>query len=150
MPTHHLWLNCNEIQFIWLGSYIQFAKVDILTLCQRFLTFFSLYRVRDLVIVVEQNLSLTDHANSVFCSCLHRLHQLHAIHHSLSINTITTLSCLHLQLDGLWQHCFLTRLLLANIFKFQSYWLGGMFAHIASINQNIWSWFLRLSPLYIS
>src|SRR6218665_496306 len=77
--SNRLRLNSHKTQFIWLGTCQQLAKPDVVVLISSFphFTFFSV--VRDLGVILDQELTLDSHIHSLCRSSYHKLCQLRTV-----------------------------------------------------------------------
>ena len=91
MSINRLRLNPSKTEFIWLGTRQQLAKIDFSALSTAFPLFSFSTSVRDLGVILDQELSFTKHINSVTRSCFYQLRQLRVISRSLSSNAAAIL-----------------------------------------------------------
>ena len=77
--------------YIWLGTHQQLSKLDLLRLSDEFplLTFST--SVRDLGVILDQELSFTKHISLLSRSCYYHLRQLRVVSRSLSVSSATAL-----------------------------------------------------------
>jgi ribonuclease P/MRP protein subunit RPP40 len=91
MSSNRLRLNPTKTQYIWFGTRQQLAKIDMKALALEFpLVTFSPF-VRDLGIILDQELTFTRHINLLCRSCYYQLRQLKVVSRSLSFNAASTL-----------------------------------------------------------
>src|SRR6218665_843077 len=65
MSSNHLCLNPLKTQHIWLGICQQLAKFDLVSLSHEFPTFVFSTSVRDLGVILDQELSFAEHISSL-------------------------------------------------------------------------------------
>ena len=86
MSSNRLRLNPTKTQYIWFGTRQQLAKIDMDALALEFpLITFSPF-VRDLGIILDQELTFTRHINLLCRSCYYQLRQLKVVSRSLSFS----------------------------------------------------------------
>src|ERR1700733_976351 len=120
MSSNRLCLNCSKTQFIWLGGRLQLPKIDLTSLSQLFPDISFSYTVRDLGVVLDQELTMSAHINNLSRSCFYHLRQLRAIRHSLPNHAIRTLiqALICTRLD--FGNAVFAGLSVANLSKLQS------------------------------
>jgi hypothetical protein len=91
MSSNRLRLNPSKTQFIWLGTRQQLAKIDLCAQSTNFPLFSFSTSVRDLGVILDQELTFTQHANAVSRSCFYQLRQLRVISRSLTPSAAATL-----------------------------------------------------------
>src|SRR5688572_32821626 len=91
MSSNRLRLNPSKTQFIWLGTRQQLAKLDLCALSTQFPLFTFCTSVRDLGVILDQELTFTQHVNSVSRSCFYQLRQLRVISRTLTPSAAATL-----------------------------------------------------------
>jgi hypothetical protein len=91
LSSNRLRLNSSKTQYIWLGTHQQLSKLDLLRLSDEFplLTFST--SVRDLGVILDQELSFTKHISLLSRSCYYHLRQLRVVSRSLSVSSATAL-----------------------------------------------------------
>jgi hypothetical protein len=91
MASNRLRLNSTKTKFIWLGTRQQLAKLNLTALSEEFpdITFSS--TVRDLGILLDQELTFAPHLHRLSRSCLYQIRQLRTVARSLSVAAATTL-----------------------------------------------------------
>src|SRR6218665_348492 len=77
--------------YIWLGTRQQLEKLDLVSLSHEFPTFVFYTSVRDLGVILDQELSFAEHISSLTRSCFYQLRQLRVVSHSLSSSSTATL-----------------------------------------------------------
>ena len=83
MSSNRLRLNPTKTQYIWFGTRQQLAKIDMKALALEFpLITFSPF-VRDLGIILDQELTFTRHINLLCRSCYYQLRQLKVVSRSV-------------------------------------------------------------------
>ena len=148
MSSNRLCLNCSKTQFIWLGGRIQLAKIDFTSLSQLFPDISFSDTVRDLGVVLDQELTMSAHINNVSRSCFYHLRQLRTIRRSLPNHAIRTLvqALICTRID--FGNAIFAGLSVANLSKLQSILnsaarlIGGIpkFSHISSFIRNTLHW----------
>lgn len=91
MSSNRLRLNPLKTQYIWLGTRQQLAKLDLVSLSHEFPTFVFSTSVRDLGVILDQELSFAEHISSLTRSCFYQLRQLRVVSRSLSSSSTATL-----------------------------------------------------------
>src|SRR6218665_685733 len=76
LSSNRLRLNQDKTQHIWLGSHAQLSQIDLDSFHLRFPNVHFSSSVGDLRFILDPVLSLSDHVNSVSCSCFYSLRQL--------------------------------------------------------------------------
>src|SRR6218665_1085329 len=84
VSSNRLRLNPLKTQQIWLGTSQQLAKLDMVSLPHEFPTFVFSTSVRDLGVILDQELSFAEHISSLTRSCFYQLRQLRVVSRSLS------------------------------------------------------------------
>src|SRR6218665_3254252 len=84
MSSNRLHLNPLKTQCIWLGTRQQLAKLDLVSLSHEFPTFVFSTSVRNLGVILGQELSFAEQISSLTCSCFYQLRQLRVVSHSLT------------------------------------------------------------------
>jgi hypothetical protein len=91
METLHSWMSSNRLrlnptktQLIWLGTPQQLSKIDLASLALKYPHFTFSTSVRDLGVILDQELTFTRHINLLCRSCYYQLRQLKVISRSLS------------------------------------------------------------------
>src|SRR6218665_237868 len=83
MSSNRLRLNPLKTQYIWLSTRQQLAKLDLVSLWHEFPTFVFSTSVRDLGVILDQELSFAEHISSLTRSCFYQLRQLRVVSRSL-------------------------------------------------------------------
>src|SRR6218665_975228 len=74
-----LLLNPHKAQYIWLGTRQQLDKLDSESLSAEFPTFLFSTSVRDLGVILDQELSFGEHIAALTRSCYYHLRQLRVV-----------------------------------------------------------------------
>jgi len=90
MSSNRLRLNASKTQFIWLGNGQQLRKIDPQAISADFPNFVFSTSVRNLGIVLDQELTFSEHLNLLCRACFFQLRQLRVISRSLSPNAALT------------------------------------------------------------
>ena len=91
LSSNRLRLNPLKTQFIWLGTRQQLAKLDLNLLAAEFPLISFSTSVRDLGVILDQELTFTKHLSSLSRSCFYHLRQLRVVARSLSTSAASTL-----------------------------------------------------------
>src|SRR5688572_11096196 len=91
MSSNRLRLNPSKTQYIWLGTRQQLDKLDLESLSAEFPTFTFSTSVRNLGVILDQELSFTGHITALTRSCYYHLRQLRVVTRSLSSSSASTL-----------------------------------------------------------
>ena len=91
MSSNRLRLNSAKTKFIWLGTRQQLAKLDLATLAAEFPSYTFSATVRDLGLLLDQELTLAPHLHSLSRNCFYQLRQLRTVARSLTPSAATTL-----------------------------------------------------------
>lgn len=91
LSSNRLRLNPLKTQFIWLGTRQQLAKLDLNSLSAEFPLISFSTSVRDLGVILDQELTFTKHLSSLSRSCFYHLRQLRVVARSLSASAASTL-----------------------------------------------------------
>ena len=91
MSSNRLRLNPLKTQYIWLGTRQQLEKLDLESLSAEFPTFAFSTSVRNLGVILDQDLSFTKHITALTRSCYYHLRQLRVVTRSLSSSSASTL-----------------------------------------------------------
>ena len=86
ISSNRLKLNENKTQFIWLGTRQQLAKVDRRPLMVGGVQIAPLDMVRNLGVLLDDELTMAGHVNSVVRGCFFQLRQLRSVQRSLTRN----------------------------------------------------------------
>src|SRR6218665_280998 len=78
-------------QYIWFGTRQQLDKPDLAALSLEFPTFVFSTSVRDLGVILDQELSFVEHITALTRSCFYHLRQLRVVSRSLSASSTATL-----------------------------------------------------------
>ena len=91
LASNRLLLNASKTQFIWLGGRKRLANVDRCAVAKAFpcVTFFD--SVRDLGVILDEELSFSKHVNQLTRGCYYQIRQLRVISRSLSEDSAATL-----------------------------------------------------------
>ena len=84
MASNRLRLNSAKTKFMWLGTRQQLAKLNLLFLSAKFPGFTFSASVRDLGILLDQELTFAPHLHRLTRDCLYQLRQLRTVARSLS------------------------------------------------------------------
>src|SRR6218665_1823357 len=103
LASNRLLLNPTKTQFIWLGSLRRLANVDRCLVAQTFPHLVFCDNVRDLEIILDQELNFSAHINQLTHSCYYQLHHLRTVSRSLSHDTAATL--VHAFVTSRLDHC---------------------------------------------
>ena len=79
------------VEFIWLGTRQQLAKLSVSPLQIKNQVIMPLYKVRDLGVIVDNKLTMESHSANVARSCFYQLRQLRTIRRSLITDARRTL-----------------------------------------------------------
>ena len=90
MSSNRLRLNASKTQFIWLGNGQQLKKIDPQAISADFPNFVFSTSVRNLGVVLDQELTFSEHLNLLCRACFFQLRQLRVISRSLSPNAALT------------------------------------------------------------
>src|SRR6218665_2551297 len=104
MSSNRLRLNPLKTQYIWLGTRQQLAKLDLVSLSHEFPTFVFSTSVRDLWVILDQELSFAEHISALTRSCFYQLRQLRVVSRSLSSSSTATL--VHAFILNRLDYCF--------------------------------------------
>ena len=91
MSSNRLRLNPTKTQYIWLGTRQQLEKLDLDSLSAEFPTFAFSTSVRNLGVILDQELSFAKHITALTRSCYYQLRQLRVVTRSLSSSSASTL-----------------------------------------------------------
>src|SRR6218665_2607898 len=91
MSSNRLLLNPHKAQYIWLGTRQQLDKLDFESVSAEFPTFLFFTSVRDLGVILDQELSFGEHITALTRSCYYYLRQLRVVSRSLSSSSASTL-----------------------------------------------------------
>src|SRR6218665_2467093 len=91
MSSNRLLLNPHKTQYIWLATRQQLYKLDYESLSAEFPTFLFSTSVRDLGVILDQELSFAEHITALTRSCYYHLRQLRVVSRSLSSSSASTL-----------------------------------------------------------
>ena len=103
LASNRLVLNSSKTQFIWLGGRRRLAGVDLRLVADTFPHITFLESVRDLGIILDQNLCFSPHVNQLTRSCYYQLRQLRLISRSVSHAAAATL--IHAFVTSRLDHC---------------------------------------------
>src|SRR6218665_508352 len=91
ISSNRLRLNPHKTQFIWLGTRQQLAKLDMVALISAFPQFIFSSTVRDLCVILDQELTRAPHIHSLCRTCYYQLRQLRTVSRSLIGTAAATL-----------------------------------------------------------
>ena len=91
MSSNRLLLNPLKTKYIWFGTRQQLDKLDLHSLASEFPNLLFSTSVRDLGIILDQELSFTEHFKSLTRSCYYQLRQLRVVARSLSSTSASAL-----------------------------------------------------------
>jgi len=91
MSSNRLRLNPTKAQYIWLGTRQQLEKLDLDSLSAEFPTFAFPTSVRNLGVILDQELSFAKHITALTRSCYYQLRQLRVVTRSLPTSSASTL-----------------------------------------------------------
>ena len=91
MSSNRFHLNPMKTQYILLGTRQQLAELDLVSLSHEFPTFVFSTSIRDLGVILDQELSFAEHISSLTRSCFYQLRQLRVVSRSLSSSSTATL-----------------------------------------------------------
>src|SRR6218665_1133774 len=103
MSSNRLLLNPQKSQYIWFGTRQQLDKLDLAALSLEFPTFVFSTSVRDLGVILDQELSFVEHITALTRSCFYHLLQLRVVSRSLSASSTVTL--VHAFIVNRLDHC---------------------------------------------
>ena len=83
MSSKRLKLNADKTEFIWLGTRQQLQKISRQPLTVGGANVTSVGKVRDLGVMVDEELKMAAHVNHVVSSCFYQLRQLRSVRRSL-------------------------------------------------------------------
>src|SRR5688572_13330440 len=148
MSSNRLRFNPSKIQFIWLGTRQQLAKLDMAALAAAYpdLAFSSV--VRDLRATLDQELTFASHINRLTRNCFYQLRQLRTVPRSLtpSATSILIHSFITARLDyccSLYAGLPAGRLgCLDRVFHSAARLIGRIpkFAHVSSFMRDVLHW----------
>src|SRR6218665_2555092 len=91
MSSNRLRLNPHETQYSWLGTRQQLDKLDSQSHSAEFPTFLFSTPVRNLGVILDQELSFDEHITALTRSCYYHLRQLPVVSRSFSSSSASTL-----------------------------------------------------------
>jgi len=103
MSSNRLLLNPQKSQYIWFGTRQQLDKLDLVALSLEFPTFVFSTSVRDLGVILDQELSFVDHITVLTRSSFYHLHQLWVV--SCSLTSFSTATLVHAFIVNRLDHC---------------------------------------------
>jgi len=92
MSSNRLKLNGDKTEFIWLGTRTQLAKVNVTPLVIKGQSVTPSDKVRDLGVIIDNELKVDDHVRNVVRRCFYQLRQLRSVRQSLTTDTRGTLA----------------------------------------------------------
>jgi len=87
MSSNRLKLNGDKTEFIWLGTRTQLAKVNVTPLVIKGQSVTPSDKVRDLGVIIDNELKVDDHVRNVVRRCFYQLRQLRSVRQSLTTDT---------------------------------------------------------------
>src|SRR6218665_2343960 len=148
MSSNRLLLNPQKSQYIWFGTRQQLDKLDLAALSLEFPTFVFSTSVRDLGVILDQELSFVEHITALTCSCFYHLRQLRVVSRSLSASSTAIL--VHAFIVNCLDHCSslycgLPQVLLQpldGILRTAAKMIGGVpkFGHISEFMRDTLHW----------
>ena len=103
LASNRLLLNPTKTQFIWLGSRRRLVNVDQCLVAETFPHLVFCDTIRDLGIILDQELNFSVHINQLTRSCYYQLLQLRTVSCSLSHDATATL--VHALVTRRLDHC---------------------------------------------
>src|SRR6218665_2882196 len=103
LATKPYYINASKTQFIWLGGGRRLAGVDRSSVAIAFPHICFQDSVRDLGVILDQELSFSLHINQLTRSCYYQLRQLQVVSRSLSCSAAAAL--VHAFLTSRLDHC---------------------------------------------
>src|SRR5688572_33272016 len=91
MSSNRLRLNPGKTQFIWVGTRGQLSKIDLSYLQHHFPGISFSTTVRDLGVILDQELTFSEHVRNVCRTCFYHLRQIRSVRRSLTSKAATTL-----------------------------------------------------------
>src|SRR6218665_3547754 len=91
LASNRLLLNRTKTQFIWLGSRRRLANIDRCSVAETFPHLVYCDNIRELGIILDQELNFSAHINQLTRSCYYQLRQLRTVSRSLSHDAAATL-----------------------------------------------------------
>jgi len=91
MSSNRLRLNSLKTQYIWLGTRQQLDKLNLESLAAEFPSIKFSTSVRNLGVILDQELSFAVHIKALTRSCYYQLRQLRVVSRSLSFSSASTL-----------------------------------------------------------
>ena len=91
MSSNRLRLNPAKTKFIWLGTRQQLARLNLADLAIEFPSYTFSTTVRDLGILLDQELTFAPHLHHLSRACFYQLRQLRTVARSLTTSAATTL-----------------------------------------------------------
>src|SRR6218665_2828637 len=91
MASNRLCPNPTKTKFISLGTRQQLAKLDLTDISSQFPNYAFSSSVRDLGVMLDQEISFAPHLNRLTYDCFYQLRQLHTVACSLSTGAAATL-----------------------------------------------------------
>jgi hypothetical protein len=148
MSSNRLRLNPAKTQYIWLGTRQQLEKLDLESLSAEFPTFTFSTSVRNLGVILDQDLSFTKHITALTRSCYYQLRQLRVVTRSLSSSSASTLVHAFIlnRLDYCSSlYCGLPQIRLhplEGVFRAAARLIGGVpkFGHISAFMRDVLHW----------
>jgi len=83
MTSNRLKLNADKTEFVWLGTYQQLRKISSQSLCVGGTNVTPSAKARDLGVLIDGELSMSDHVSNVVSSCFYQLRQLRSVRRCL-------------------------------------------------------------------
>jgi hypothetical protein len=91
MSSNRLRLNPEKTEFIWLGTRHTRSKIDREAIEAEFPNWKVQHVVRNLGVLLDEDLSMKEHVNSLCRSCFYQLRQIRVIRRNLSFDAAVTL-----------------------------------------------------------
>jgi hypothetical protein len=148
LSSNRLRLNSSKTQYIWLGTRQQLAKLDLASLSNAFPHISFSSSVRDLGIILDQELSFSKHISTLSRTCFYQLRQLRVVARSLSFSAASAL--VHAFISSRLDYCSslyvgLPQVRLNSLIRVQrsaARLVGGFsrFDHVSSFMKDILHW----------
>ena len=91
MSSNRLRLNPDKTEFIWLGTGRARSKIDAQAIEAAFPNWKTKHVVRDLGVLLDEDLSMDQHVGSLCRSCFYQLRQIRVVRRNLSHEAAATL-----------------------------------------------------------
>jgi hypothetical protein len=86
LSSNRLKFNADKTEFIWPGTHQQLLMVAHQSLIINGVSVLPVSKVRDLEVIIDEELTMTAHVNRVVSGCFYQLQQLRSIRRSLSLD----------------------------------------------------------------